>query len=407
MPSVNPEILIWARETAGLSLEQATKALGLSAAHGLTAVDRLKALESGDEPPTRALLLKMSKQYRRSLLNFYLSAPPRKGDRGQDFRTLPPDRSITADALLDALIRDLKARQNLVRSVLEDEEDIEPLPFVGSAKMADGVMPVLHSIQKTLGISLSDYRGRKTADDAFASLRDSAESSGIFVLLIGNLGSHHSAIPVEVFRGFAIADAIAPFVVINDQDAKTAWSFTLLHEIAHLWLGTTGVSGARAESAIEQFCNDVASEFLLPASELGKLNVDRTTSVDDAIPLIAAFARERHISRLMVAYKLYRVGIIAQNTWRILNAKLQEIWLQEKAKKKDTSQKSDSGPNYYVVRRHRLGSALLGFVNRTMNEGMLTPVKAARVLGVKPRNVYPLLGDTQYFLSGSSNKERR
>jgi transcriptional regulator with XRE-family HTH domain len=287
MPSVNPEILIWARETAGLSLEQATKALGLSAAHGLTAVDRLKALESGDEPPTRALLLKMSKQYRRSLLNFYLSAPPRKGDRGQDFRTLPPDRSITADALLDALIRDLKARQNLVRSVLEDEDDMEPLPFVGSAKMADGVIPVLHSIQKTLGISLSDYRGRKTADDAFASLRDSAESAGIFVLLIGNLGSHHSAIPIEVFRGFAIADAIAPFVVINDQDAKTAWSFTLLHEIAHLWLGTTGVSGVGAESAMEQFCNDVASEFLLPTSELDKLNVDGTTSVDDAIPLIA------------------------------------------------------------------------------------------------------------------------
>jgi Zn-dependent peptidase ImmA (M78 family)/transcriptional regulator with XRE-family HTH domain len=404
---VNPEILIWARETAGLSLEKATKALGLSAAHGLTAVDRLKALESGDEPPTRALLLKMSKQYRRSLLNFYLSAPPRKGDRGQDFRTVPPDRSITADALLDALIRDLKARQNLVRSVLEDEEDMEPLPFVGSAKMADGVMPVLHSIQKTLGISLSDYRSRKTADDAFASLRDSAESAGIFVLLIGNLGSHHSAIPVEVFRGFAIADAIAPFVVINDQDAKTAWSFTLLHEIAHLWLGTTGVSGARAEIAIEQFCNDVASEFLLPTSELGKLNVDGTTSVDDAIPLIAEFAKDRHISRMMVAYKLYRVGIIAQNTWRTLNAKLQEIWLQEKATRKESSQKSDSGPNYYVVRRHRLGSGLLSFVNRTMNEGMLTPVKAAKVLGVKPRNVYHLLGDTQYFIAGSSNKERR
>lgn len=404
MPSVNPEILIWARETAGLSLEQAAEALGISAAHGLTAIERLKAIESGYESPSRTLLLKMSKQYRRSLLNFYLSVPPRKGDRGQDFRTLPPDRSIDVDVLLDVLIRDLSARQNLVRSVLEDEEDVEPLQFIGSAKMADGVTTVLRSIQKTLGISLSDYRSRNTADDAFASLRNSAESAGIFVLLIGNLGSHHSAIPVEVFRGFAIADAIAPFVVINDQDAKTAWSFTLLHEIAHLWLGTTGVSGIRAEIAIEQFCNDVAGEFLLPASELSKLPVNETANVDDAITLISEFASERHLSRPMVAYKLYRVGVIAQNTWHTLDTKLREIWLTEKAKRKENSPKSDSGPNYYVVRRHRLGSALLSFVSRTMNEGLLSPIKAAKVLGVKPRNVHPLLRDTPSFLADASNK---
>lgn len=404
MPSLNPEILIWARETAGLSLEQAAKALGISDAYGLTAADRLGALESGKESPSRPLLLKMSKQYRRSLLNFYLSAPPRKGDRGQDFRTLPPDSSISDDALLDALIRDLKSRQTLVRDVM-DEEEAEPLPFVGSAKMSDGVSAILASIQKTLGINLSDYRGRKNADEAFALLRDKAESIGIFVLLIGNLGSHHSAIPVEVFRGFAIADAVAPFVVINDQDAKTAWSFTLLHEITHLWLGATGVSGARAEIAIEQFCNDVAGEFLLPASELNKLKVDEATSLEDAILFISEFAQERHISRQMVAYKLCRVGIIAQNTWNTINTKLQEIWIQEKAKRKESGQKNDSGPNYYVVRRHRLGTALLSFVNRTINEGILTPVKAAKVLGVKPRNVHPLLRDAPFFIAGLLNKE--
>lgn len=400
MPSVNPEILIWARETAGLSLEEATKALGISA------VERLQAFESGDASPSRPQLLNMSKQYRRSLLNFYLSSPPRKGDRGQDFRTLPPDHSITDDALLDALIRDLKARQNLVRSVLEDEEDAEPLPFVGSAKMADGVATVLKSIQNSLGIVLSDYRGRKNADDAFSFLRDRAEAAGIFVLLVGNLGSHHSAIPVELFRGFAIADVKAPFVVINDQDARTAWSFTLLHEIAHLWLGTTGVSGARAEIAIEQFCNDIAGEFLLPTGELSQLFVNESTSLDEAIPLISKFASERLISRPMVAYKLYRAGVISQITWRNFNAKLKEIWLQEKAKQKEKSKASASAPSYYVVRRHRLGSALLDFVSRTMNEGLLTPVKAARVLGVKPRNVHPLLRDNQDFLAGLSNKER-
>ena len=94
MPKVNPDIIRWARETAGLTLEEASKKLGINQARGVSAVDRLAALESGNDDPTRPLLTRMAKQYRRPLLTFYMSAPPLKGDRGQDFRTLPEDYSV-------------------------------------------------------------------------------------------------------------------------------------------------------------------------------------------------------------------------------------------------------------------------------------------------------------------------
>ena len=71
--SVNPEILRWARETAGLPIDVAAKKLAIGATKDLAPEQRLAQLESGDEQPTRALLLKMAKQYRRSLLIFYLS----------------------------------------------------------------------------------------------------------------------------------------------------------------------------------------------------------------------------------------------------------------------------------------------------------------------------------------------
>ncbi len=109
-------------------------------------------------------------------------------------------------------------------------------------------------------------------------LRSKVEAVGIFVLLIGNLGSHHTAISVEAFRGFALADTVAPFIVINDQDAAVAWSFTLLHELAHLWLGKTGVSGRRPDAQIEKFCNDVAALILLPQHELPAIGI--TNSMD-------------------------------------------------------------------------------------------------------------------------------
>src|SRR5271165_4206898 len=130
------------------------------------------------------------------------------------------------------------------------------------------VASLARQITENLKFSLNVFRGEKTGDDAFAYLRTQIEGKGVFVLLLGNLGSYHSNIPLEIFRGFAIADPLAPMIVINDQDAKTAWAFTALHELVHLWLGTTGLSGLDAAAQIEQYCNDVAGEILLPTAEL-------------------------------------------------------------------------------------------------------------------------------------------
>src|SRR5579872_6775813 len=119
MSAIQPTILVWARETAGLSLDDAAHALMINQARGKTGAERLAAMEAGVEEPTRAMLLRMSKVYRRPLLAFYLATPPRQGDRGQDFRTLPGKERFNPE--LDALVRDIKARQGLIRSMLEDE----------------------------------------------------------------------------------------------------------------------------------------------------------------------------------------------------------------------------------------------------------------------------------------------
>jgi hypothetical protein len=85
-----------------------------------------EAMELGEDEPTRPVLLKMAKTYRRPLLVFYLAEPPRTGDRGQDFRTLPGHEKFNPE--LDALVRDIKARQGLIRSMLEDDK-AEALEF--------------------------------------------------------------------------------------------------------------------------------------------------------------------------------------------------------------------------------------------------------------------------------------
>lgn len=389
MTSLNPEIFSWARSTAGMSAGEAARALGFSDTRERSAVDRLQALEDGEEEPSRSVLLRMARAYRRSLLVFYLPAPPRTGDRGQDFRTVPGAPPPLFNPTLDALIRDVRGRQTIVKALVE-ETDAPPVDFIGTASMRDSRAGLTNGITERLGFSLSEFRRQRTVPDSFAYLRTKIEDAGVYVLLLGNLGSHHTNITVETFRGFAIADPIAPFIVINDQDARAAWSFTALHELVHLWLGTTGVSGAGIEVQIEQFCNDIAGEILLPTAELRELSNLRRAPLASVMESLSAFTRTRRVSRAMVAYKLLRADLISAATWREVTDRLRQEWLATR-ERDEAEDKGRGGPSYYVLRRHRLGNALLDTVRRSLDDGSVTYTKAARVLGVKPRNVGPLL----------------
>ena len=394
MPGVNPEIMVWARETAGLTRLEAARKLGFRDSSRSSAADKLAAIEYGEKEPSRPQLLRMADQYHRPLLTFYLSRPPKQGVRGVDFRTLPEDSSRSDDALLDALIRDVRARQSMVRAVLEDEDEAEPLPFVGSHQISDGREVVLQALHELLGIDSRIYRAQATASAAFDLLRRNSEASGIFVLLKGDLGNHVTAIDVRVFRGFSIADAVAPFVVINDQDARTAWSFTLLHETVHLLLGQTGVSGSYTESEVEQFCNDVAGEFLLPTAEMDELSQlvgDGNGDIAIASERISDFASKAKVSRTMVAYKAYRSSLIGQETFSQLSNSYREEWRAEREHMRAQVRGQSGRPDYYVVRRHRLGGRMLNLVERMMAADVLSTSKAARILGVKPRQLQPLL----------------
>ncbi len=389
MPKVNPNILRWARETAGLTHEEAAKKLAIKEARGVSPSDRLKALEDGKTVPNRSMLVKMAKQYRRPLLTFYLSDPPQTGDRGEDYRMLPETIDQFGAAIADVVIRRIRTRQSLVRNVLIEEEEAEPLPYINSLTIKNGVKTVVQSIRKHLLFDLNEYRNQKGAEAAFSYLRGQTEEAGIFVLLINNLGSHHTTISVDAFRGFALADNIAPFIAINSNDSKGAWCFTLVHELAHLWLGATGVSGEMAEKSIEKFCSDVASEFLVPKEELKELQVDQKTDFAEAKERISIFGRKRYVSSTMIAYKLYRSNYFDYAYFKELQDAYRKDFLankeRERAMRRDQGQ--IGGPSSSILQQYRAGKALVRLVERMMYSGALCTTKAGLILGVKAKSV--------------------
>ena len=383
--SVNPELLVWARTTAGLKQAEAAAKVGLRDTKTMPAVERLAALERGDEAPTRVHLAKMAKCYRRPLLTFYLPAPPRQSERGTDFRRSAGTSSLLEPGV-DALVRDVRSCQSMVRATLIAEDEVQPLEFIGALQKQTNQAAAHRLLQQLLPEELKTrYYHEQGARSAFAQLRSHVEQLGVFVVLKGNLGSWHTKVDPQAFRGFAVADPVAPFIVINEHDSPASWSFTLLHELIHLLLGQTGVSGSKVEHhRQEQFCNQVAGEWLLPDQQLKGLTLGQHADIAEQV---TSFAEKHNLSTMMVAYRLLQAGRIDRELYGELHAAFLGLWRQHDQNKTNPS----GGPDYYRVRAHRMGPALLRFCRRMIESDALSTAKVARILGVKPSQVGQLL----------------
>ena len=382
---VNPEVLVWARSTAGLEVEEAARLLGFGDTKRRTAAERLASLERGAEVPSLSVLDRMAARYHRPVLAFYLERVPEEEESAARFRSAPGDLTARDAGLLDAFVRRMRERQQLLREALEDGGEDDGVSWVGSASVSDRPEALVLRIRRILRLDLADFRARTDARTAFALLRRRAEAAGAAVLLEGDLGSRHSRLDVRVFRGLSLADAVAPFVVINPSDADVAWSFTLLHELTHLVLGQSEFASLTTDDRIERLCNDVAGELLVPPADLAELGAIHAFDRDRLADRISSLARKWRVSSSMVAYRAERVGIIRRAALFSLLDLFERRW---RAGKKA---RSPGGPDFYTMRRHRLGRALLRRTGRLWRSGALSTTEAGAILGVRGRNVHALL----------------
>ena len=149
------------------------------------------------------------------------------------------------------------------------------------------------------------------------------------------------------------------------------------------------IMGEAKKTRIERFCNDVASEFLLPYNTFAY--VGHLTSYEQAAETIRNVASEANVSESMTAYRFWRANRIDDDIYRQLVATFTTRWYNTEAKSNLVKQNSKSGPSYYTVQRHRLGKALINLVGRNLKNENLTHTKAAMILGVNPGNVESLL----------------
>ncbi len=394
---INHDILSWARKQANLSPELAAQKahIGEIKKRGTTEPIspslRLERWERGIESPTYTQLIKLAKAYRRPILTFFLSEPPSKEVELVDFRTLGnKEHEIKAyEAEFSALVRRVLSTQKSIREILQSSNK-QSLNFVGSTTLHSSPLEVAHDIRNVLDYKIADQKGIRTVGNLFSFIRRKAEEKGVFITIQGNLGSAHTNMSPDVFRGFTISDKLAPFVVINPHDTKTANVFTLIHELCHIWLGDTGVSNWNSLNIIEtqpkikneQFCDQVAAEFLVPMTDLLKDWDKLTIGYDDDI-VIERLAHQFKISPIVIARRLLESSNISPEYYWDWYDKYQGEWL----KIKEILKSKKKVPLSYKIRMNtKLGESLINTVMNATYEGKISDLDASHILNVKINN---------------------
>lgn len=258
---VKKELIRWARERSGLSESDLTERF-----------PKFEQWESGKALPTLKQLEAYAKKTLTPFGYFFLPEPPDEKLPIPDFRTLGGRGSRRPSAQLLETIYSCQRRQDWYREYAIANGE-ERLPFVGTSQIADGVERVAASIRENIGLSAAARSNAPDAETALRLMFEQAENAGILVMRNSIVGNNvWQSLSVEEFRGFALTDLYAPLVFINAADSKAAQMFTLAHELAHLWIGQSGVSNPKdtmISSGVpaEMFCNRVAAEALVPMQD--------------------------------------------------------------------------------------------------------------------------------------------
>ncbi len=336
---------------------------------------------SGDAQPTLKQLEDFARLTRTPIGYFFLPEPPVQQLPVPDFRTRRDEAPAEpSTALLDTLYL-CQQRQDWYRDYAR-VHGLARLDFVSSATVEDQPEQVAGEMRQILGVSVAERRTLSTWTDALRQLVSKAEDAGILVMASSIVGSNsRRTLDAAEFRGFALVDDRAPLIFMNASDSKAARMFTLAHELAHIWLGESGVSDPEAGSVpkqgVERWCNRVAAELLMPLDALHEAHEPDAPVADEMQRLAHLFK----VSSLVALRRLFDAGFIDRET-------LWQDYRQETARIRALDIGGSGGGDYYRTLAARTGKRFAHAVFSSTLEGQTLFRDAFRMLGMRKTSTF-------------------
>lgn len=369
---VAPGLLQWAVERAGWDGETIERR-----------APKLEGWVSGAHQPTLKQLQKFASDTHTPFGLLFLPEPPVEDLPIPDMRTVGNVALPQPSADLLDTIYTCQSRQDWYRAYAQENGLVEP-GFVGSATTAAPPELVADQIRDLLDFGLMERSAFSSWEEALRRLIDRIEGIGVLVMVNGVVGSNtHRKLNPEEFRGFALSDRLVPLIFVNGADTKAAQIFTMIHELAHIWLGGSAVSDAAMTAtsgvAEELWCNRVAAEVLVP---LAALRVDYQGEYDSQE--LDRLARKYRVSTLVVLKRIFDAGFLDWDDYRARYEDERERVIAILAAKRGEA----GGGNYYYTQPIRLSRQFAQAVIASAFDGTTTYRDAYRLLGTRRHETF-------------------
>ena len=362
---ITPSVLGWALIRSGTAKSELATAAN-------TSEDVVQQWLDGTKQPSFRQADAIAKRVRVPFGYLFLSTPPPDNLSIPDLRTVNgrEAQEISVD-LRDVILASLRKQEWLSDS--RREAGSARIAIVGSVNSGTSSSEVAARIRTWLGLIAASQRGNGP-EYFLRELIKVIEQGGVSVLRSGIVGNNtRRTLKVEEFRGFALSDDYAPFVFINSVDSKPAQIFTLIHELAHIWKGDSGISGGVDEegSSSESFCNRVAADVLVPPTEFSAV-WSSDQPIEDSI---ARAARHFHASRYVIAIRAFESGYITRQQLAVI---LRDFSSEARGAR------SRSGGDFYKTLIARNGRSFTQGVVEAMSRQKVLVRDAASLLDAKP-----------------------
>lgn len=361
--AVKPDLLRWAADRgARTESDLASK------------FPKLAKWLNGDELPTLRQLEDFARATSTPLGFLFLQKPPVESLGFPHFRTATDKPVTTASADLLDTVYQMQRRQDWLSEYLQ-EQGRDPVSLVGSAKLGDDIRSVADRIRESLKLDI-DWASRTSSwEESLRVLNDAASDAGIVVVTNGVVGlNNRRKLDVSDFRGFVLVDRFAPLIFVNGADYKSAQMFTIAHELAHLAYGQSAAFDLRKlespNAPIEKACNQVAAEFLVPATKVVAFR-----SSGDVAHDARTLAQQFKVGQIVAARRLWDTGRISRVQFFTF---YDDYTSRERAIAKDKE-----GGDFYNSAPYKVGKRFALELLRAVNAGDVLVTDAYRLTGLK------------------------
>jgi len=375
---VNPEILVWARESIGLSREDAARRVGGD-------LERVEDWESGKKRPTISVLRDMAKYYKRPLGVFFLPEPPEEPSLPTDFRILPGWETKTLSKETLIAIREARWRS---KSALELSESLgyNTEVKIKTSDISDDPEEMANKAREAIGIEIKEQFSWGRVEESYLNWRNGLSKINILTFQM--------PIPLEEARGLSLFKDGLPVIVVSSKDAPSARIFTLIHEYAHLMLGDEGIcypsehreiEGKTAHSRIERFCNHFAGSFLVPKECLLK-DKDVATLINiKELPneAIKKISNKYKVSKYVILRRLLVSNLISKDQYEIKTSE----WERNAIARED---KKPYGPELAKRMLWKYGTFFTSLVLESRERGIITTSDALDYLSISIKHLNKL-----------------